>query len=125
MRRLACTMLAALLALSAAPASHATATPAQVRAALAPAFTAHRASLALLAVGALADVVTTEAAFRRGCVEGNPLYGPHPPVGLLLATHVAIVVGAAHWRTSNALNFAGATLFGLVAAHNAGVRCVR
>lgn len=125
-RRWTVIVLVVLLAGGVAPTSHATATPAQIHAALAPAFTARRASLALLAFTALADVVTTERAFHRGCVESNPIYGgPHPSVGLLLATHGAIVFGAARWRTSTRLNIGGALLFGLVAVHNAGVRCER
>ena len=98
-------------------------TPAQVRNAVDPAFSARHVSLALLAVAAAADVITTEQAFRRGCHEGNPVYGSHPSMPLLIGTHALVVGGAAYTRAPAWADLTAAALFGAVAVHNSNVRC--
>ena len=100
-------------------------TPAQVRQAVDPAFNAQHVSLAVLALAAAADVITTEQAFRRGCHEGNPVYGSHPSLPLLIGTHGAIVGAAYYGRIPTWANYTIAALFGAVAIHNANVRCTR
>ena len=97
----------------------------QVRAAVDPAFTQRPISLAVMALAAAADVITTEQAFRRGCHEGNPVYGSRPPLPLLIGTH-GLIVGAAYYgRIPTWANYTIAALFGAVAIHNANVRCTR
>lgn len=100
-------------------------TPAEVRHAVAPAFR-HRTAyvpLAVLALAAVADILTTRAAINRGCHETNPIYGPHPSDGAMIATH-ALVVGVA-WRTKAPAwaDYVGAGLLGAAALHNASTRC--
>ncbi len=112
-----------LVALLAASTAHASPTRAQVRAAIAPAFRARPISLCALAVTAAADVLTTETAINQGCREGNPIYGSHPSLPLLIGTHAAIVGGALVSGTPAWANFTTAALFGFAAIHNANVRC--
>ena len=101
-------------------------TPAQVRRAVDPAFTARRLSLGVLAVAAIADVVTTEAAFHRGCHELNgTLYGSHPSLPLLIGVHGIVVGGSEAIHAPAWANYTAAALFGFAAIHNANVRCVR
>ena len=100
-------------------------TPQQVRRAVDPAFTARRVSLGVLAIAAIADVITTEQGLHRGCVEGNGLYGRHPSLPLMIGTHAFIVGTAAYGRTPAWANYTAAALFGFAAIHNANVRCVR
>lgn len=95
----------------------------QVRAAVDPAFTQRHISLAVMALAAAADVITTEQAFRRGCHEGNPVYGSHPSLPLLIGTHSAVVGAAYYGRIPAWANYTVAALFGAVAIHNANVRC--
>ena len=97
----------------------------QVRAAIDSAFTQHHVSLAFMALAAAADVITTEQAFHRGCHEGNPVYGSHPSLPLLIGTHGAIVGAAYYGRIPTWANYTIAALFGAVAIHNANVRCTR
>ena len=104
-------------------AANASPTPAQVRAAVDPAFTARHVSLGVLAVAAIADVVTTEQGLHRGCVEGDGLYGRHPSLPLMIGTHAFIVGTAAYGRTPAWANYTAAALFGFAAIHNANVRC--
>ena len=105
--------------------AHASPTVQQVRHAVDPAFTARRVSLGVLAVAAIADVITTEQGLHRGCVEGNGLYGRHPSLPLMIGTHAFIVGTAAYGRTPAWANYTAAALFGFAAIHNANVRCVR
>jgi hypothetical protein len=106
--------------------AHASPTPAQVRRAVDPAFTARRVSLGVLAVAAVADVVTTEAAFHRGCHKLNgTLYGSHPGLPLLIGVHGLVVGGSEAIHAPAWANYAAAALFGFAAIHNANVRCVR
>ncbi len=112
-----------LVALLAASTAHASPTPAQVRHAVDPAVTARLVSLGVLALAAIADVVTTEQGLHRGCVEGNGLYGRHPSLPLLIGAHGLIVGTAAYGRTPAWANYTAAALFVLAAVHNANVRC--
>lgn len=112
-----------LVALLATVPAYASPTPEQVRRAVDPAFTGRRVSLVALAIAAAADVVTTEHGLHRGCVEGNPVYGSHPSLPLLIGTHAAIVGGALVSGTPAWANFTTAALFGFAAIHNANVRC--
>ncbi len=105
--------------------AHASPTPAQVRAAVDPAFSARHASLAVLALAAAADVITTEHGLHRGCRESNPIYGAHPSLPLMIGTH-ALIVGAAYYGQTPAwANYTAAALFGAVALHNSSLRCGR
>ena len=97
----------------------------QVREAVDPAFTQRHVSLAVMALAAAADVITTEQAFHRGCHEGNPVYGSHPSRPLLIGTHGAIVGAAYYGRIPTWANYTIAALFGAVAIHNENVRCTR
>ena len=106
--------------------AHASPTPAQVRRAVDPAFTARRVSLGVLAIAAIADVVTTEAAFHRGCHELNgTLYGSHPSLPLLIGVHGIVVGGSEAIHAPAWANYAAAALFAGAAIHNAQVNCTR
>ena len=105
--------------------AHASPTPAQVRRAVDPAFTARHLSLGVLAIAAVADVLTTEQGLHRGCVEGNGLYGSHPSLPLMIGTHAFVVGTAVYGRTPAWANYTAAALFGFAAIHNTQVQCVR
>lgn len=101
-------------------------TPQQVRHAVDPAFTARRVSLGILAVAAIADVVTTEAAFHRGCHELNgTLYGSHPGLPLLIGVHGLVVGGSEAIRAPAWANYTAAALFAGAAIHNTQINCAK
>ena len=100
-------------------------TQAQVHRAIAPAFRQRQLSLAALAVGAALDVLTTEQAMHRGCHEANLIYGRHPSLGELVGAHALVVGVAWYGRTPVWANYGAAALFGIVAAHNASLRCAQ
>lgn len=78
-----------------------------------------------LVLGAVADVVTTRQAMRRGCVEGNTVfYGRHPSWGRLIALH-ALAIGV-EWpllKRAPALGYVTGGLFTAAAVHNATISC--
>lgn len=51
-----------------------------------------RYAFALSIAAHAADIATTQSALDRGCVEGNPLYGPSPDIGSVIAVK-ALVLG--------------------------------
>ncbi len=104
--------------------AHAAPTRAQVKHAVDPAFrkTPHVA-LVVLALAALADVLTTRAALNRGCHEANPIYGRHPSTGELLLTHGAVVGFAWGTKLPAWADYTSAALFTAAAVHNATVHC--
>ncbi len=106
--------------------AHAAPTQAQVKQAVDPAFrkTPHTA-LAILALAALADVLTTKAALHRGCHEANPVFGRHPSTAALLLTHGAVVGFAWGTKLPAWADYTGAALFTAAAIHNATTRCLR
>ena len=48
--------------------------------------------------GQAADVVSTQVALNKGCVEGNPVFGKDPSTGLMVAVKLG-VVGVAYYIT--------------------------
>ncbi len=98
-------------------------TRAQVKHAVDPAFRKRQVGVAALAIAALADVLTTEAALHRGCHEANPIYGPHPGMGPMLLSHAGVVALAAYSRAPAWADYAGAALFTAISIHNATLRC--
>ena len=106
-------------------AANASPTQGQVRRAVAPAFRQRQLSLGVLTVAAALDVLTTEQALHRGCHEANPIYGRHPSLGELVGAHALVVGVAWYGRTPVWANYGAAALFGIVAAHNASLRCAQ
>jgi len=75
----------------------------------------------LLALAALADVLTTRAVIRAGGREMNPIYDHRPTWPKLLITH-ALPVAVAAWMHADpeirAIAYFGALFFGAVSVHN-------
>ena len=105
--------------------AHASPTQAQVKHAIDPAFrkTPHVA-LAVLALAALADVLTTKSALHRGCHEANPVFGRHPSTAALLLTHGGVVGFAWATKLPAWADYTGAALFTAAAIHNATTHCL-
>ena len=110
------------LLITSLPARAAEPTRAQVAAAVDPAFRKPPTPWIVLAIAAVADVATTEAALHRGCHEANPIYGRHPSLPLLIGAHAIPLALAWPVRRSPWL-YLPAALFAGAALHNAGVRC--
>lgn len=41
--------------------------------------------------GQAADVISTQSAINRGCIEANPLYGDHPSTGTMILVKAALL----------------------------------
>lgn len=80
------------------------------------------ATIVLLGLALLADILTTRLAVCAGAVETNTLYGRNPNIALLVGTHVVawVVAGALlHWHPDVAPMFWGATgIMALVSVWN-------
>ena len=102
--------------------AHAAPTRAQVAQAVDPAFRRSNAPWIAVAVAAVADIATTEAALHRGCHEANPIYGSHPSVASLGALHAIPL--ALLWPVRHSkLLYIPAAVLAAVAVHNATLTC--
>ena len=97
-------------------------TRAAVARAVDPAFKKSSIPWVAVAVAAVADIATTEAALHRGCHEANPIYGTHPSVGELVALH-AMPLAFLWPHRKNKWLYAPAVLLGAIAIHNATIQC--